>query len=95
MLQKALIGMVRFYQRAVSPLTPPSCRFMPTCSSYATEALERHGAFRGSWLALRRIGRCHPFGGNGFDPVPAPRVHERGPRADRAESGHAAGLTSR
>lgn len=69
MLQKFLIGGVRFYQRAISPLTPPSCRFTPTCSAYALEALQRYGAARGSWLAIRRLLRCHPFCKGGYDPV--------------------------
>lgn len=70
MLQRFLIGGIRFYQRALSPLKPPTCRFAPTCSAYAVEAIQRHGAARGSWLAVRRILRCHPFHEGGFDPVP-------------------------
>ena len=70
MLRRPLLALIRFYQRAVSPWTPPSCRFTPTCSAYAAEAIERHGAARGSWLATRRLLRCHPWGGEGFDPVP-------------------------
>jgi putative membrane protein insertion efficiency factor len=70
MLERPLIAGIRFYQRAISPLTPPSCRFYPTCSAYAAEAIERHGAARGSWLALRRLLRCHPFHRGGYDPVP-------------------------
>ena len=65
-----LILLVRAYQIAVSPLLPPACRYYPSCSAYAVEALERHGALRGGWLALRRIGRCHPFRPGGYDPVP-------------------------
>jgi len=65
-----LIAVVRFYQLAVSPLLPASCRYYPSCSAYAVEALERHGALRGTWLAIRRIGRCHPFRTGGYDPVP-------------------------
>lgn len=65
-----LVAFVRFYQVALSPLLPASCRYFPTCSAYAIEALERHGALRGSWLTVRRIGRCHPFRAGGFDPVP-------------------------
>ncbi|MFM8301374.1 MAG: membrane protein insertion efficiency factor YidD [Gemmatimonadota bacterium] len=64
------ILIVRGYQVAISPLLPPSCRYHPTCSHYAIEALERHGAWRGGWLAVRRIARCHPFRAGGFDPVP-------------------------
>lgn len=69
-LQRLLIACVRFYQLAISPLTGPRCRFIPTCSSYAIEAVTTHGAFKGSWLAVRRIGRCHPFCEGGYDPVP-------------------------
>ena len=61
---------IRAYRRWISPWTPASCRFVPTCSAYAVEALSTHGALRGSWLTLRRILRCHPFGGVGHDPVP-------------------------
>jgi len=73
LLGRILIGAVRFYQLAISPWTPASCRFTPTCSAYAIGALEEHGTLRGTWLALRRIGRCHPWGGFGYDPVPAAR----------------------
>ena len=65
-----LILPIRFYQRFISPLTPPSCRFTPTCSQYAIEALRKYGPFRGLWLAVRRLLRCHPWGGSGYDPVP-------------------------
>lgn len=70
MLQRVLLGLIRFYQKGISPFTRPSCRFTPTCSAYAVEAIQRHGAARGTWLAVRRILRCHPFGGHGYDPVP-------------------------
>ena len=70
MLQRLLIGGVRFYRRAISPLTPASCRFTPTCSAYAVEALERYGAARGLWLTLKRLLRCQPFCRGGYDPVP-------------------------
>jgi putative membrane protein insertion efficiency factor len=69
-LGRILTAMVRFYQGAISPWTPPACRFTPTCSQYAVEALERHGAARGTWLAVRRLARCHPWGGHGYDPTP-------------------------
>jgi putative membrane protein insertion efficiency factor len=65
-----LAGLVRGYQLVISPLLPPSCRFMPSCSQYALEAIMRHGAVRGTWLAVRRLVRCHPFHPGGFDPVP-------------------------
>lgn len=65
-----LIGLVRFYQLCISPLTPPSCRFVPTCSQYALEALRKYGPLKGGWLTLRRLARCHPWGGSGYDPVP-------------------------
>ncbi|MDO8846948.1 MAG: membrane protein insertion efficiency factor YidD [Coriobacteriia bacterium] len=61
---------IRVYQRLISPLLPPSCRFMPTCSNYALTAIGRYGVFRGGWLALKRIGRCHPWNPGGYDPVP-------------------------
>jgi uncharacterized protein len=71
---KLLIALIRFYQMAISPWTPASCRYQPTCSAYAKEAIEVHGAILGTWLGLRRLLRCHPWGGFGFDPVP-PRTH--------------------
>lgn len=70
MISRLLALPVRAYRAWLSPLKPPSCRYQPTCSAYALEALERHGALRGSWLATRRICRCHPWGGHGWDPVP-------------------------
>lgn len=63
---------VRAYRLLWSPWVGHNCRYQPTCSAYALEALEKHGAFKGSWLALRRIGRCHPWGDTGYDPVPEP-----------------------
>jgi len=64
------IWLVRFYQAAISPYTPSSCRYSPTCSSYTLEALQKHGFFKGGKLAIKRIGSCHPWGGSGYDPVP-------------------------
>ncbi len=64
------IALIRVYQYLISPLLGPNCRYQPTCSSYAVEAISRHGPLKGVWLALRRIGRCHPWGGAGYDPVP-------------------------
>lgn len=70
MFQRLVLGLIDVYRKGISPLTPPSCRFTPTCSAYAAEAVERFGVGRGIWLALRRMFRCHPFGGKGYDPVP-------------------------
>ena len=74
MLKKVLIApfifLVRIYQTLISPLTPATCRYQPTCSHYTVEALKTHGIFRGSGLALKRIFSCHPWGGSGYDPVP-------------------------
>jgi uncharacterized protein len=69
-LSRALIGVIRFYQKGISPLKPPVCRFYPTCSQYGVEAMERYGALKGGWLLARRLARCHPFCRGGFDPVP-------------------------
>ncbi|MBE6317386.1 MAG: membrane protein insertion efficiency factor YidD [Bacteroidales bacterium] len=65
-----LILPIRFYQLCISPLFPPACRFTPTCSHYAIEAIKKHGAIKGLWLAIKRISRCHPWGDGGYDPVP-------------------------
>ncbi len=62
--------LIRGYQTLISPLFPSTCRYNPTCSHYSIEALKTHGLFRGTWLAIKRIGSCHPWGGNGYDPVP-------------------------
>jgi putative membrane protein insertion efficiency factor len=73
-LARPLAAFVRFYQLGISPLLGPRCRFAPSCSEYALEALTAHGALRGGWLALRRLSRCHPFHAGGYDPVPAPKA---------------------
>ncbi|QQE74459.1 membrane protein insertion efficiency factor YidD [Brevibacillus composti] len=73
---RVLIWLIRGYQLFVSPYKPPSCRFAPTCSHYALEAIRRFGPWKGSWLAIRRILKCHPFHPGGFDPVPEHRNHE-------------------
>jgi uncharacterized protein len=65
-----LLGLLRLYQYALRPLLGANCRFYPSCSDYAREAIERHGAVRGVWLAARRLGRCHPYHAGGYDPVP-------------------------
>ena len=71
----ALRGLVRLYQLTLSPLLPMACRFDPSCSRYAMEALARHGALKGGLLAAKRLGRCHPWGGSGYDPVPPAVPH--------------------
>ena len=63
------VGLIRFYQLFISPLFPPTCRFYPTCSQYAIEAIQKKGALRGGWLAVKRIAKCHPFHSGGYDPV--------------------------
>lgn len=70
MISAVLRGLIRAYQLLVSPLLLPSCRYLPSCSDYAAEAIATHGAPYGTWLALRRLARCHPWGGSGYDPVP-------------------------
>ena len=75
---------IRLYQRFISPLTPPSCRYYPSCSQYAVVALQRHGLLRGTWLAARRIGRCHPWARGGVDHVPPARGGPTSPRSASA-----------
>jgi uncharacterized protein len=67
-----ILRLLRAYKWAVSPMFPPACRYVPTCSEYAMEAVERYGALRGGWMAIGRVLRCHPFGGSGYDPVAKP-----------------------
>ena len=69
-MKRFMLGTLRFYKRNISPLLPPACKYVPTCSEYAIEALKKHGPLKGSWLAVRRILRCRPGGGSGYDPVP-------------------------
>ena len=69
-LSYIFLALIGFYRRSISPMLPPSCRYTPTCSQYAVEAIQRHGALKGLYLAIRRILRCHPWGGYGYDPVP-------------------------
>lgn len=70
LLSKLLLGLVRFYQLSISPLFSPVCRYTPTCSAYALQAIQKHGPFKGTFLAVKRILRCNPWGGSGYDPVP-------------------------
>jgi putative membrane protein insertion efficiency factor len=69
-LSLPFIALIKLYQWILSPLLGPKCRFTPTCSQYAIEALKKHGVFKGLWLTVKRLGRCHPWGGHGYDPVP-------------------------
>ncbi|MCE5038375.1 membrane protein insertion efficiency factor YidD [Staphylococcus auricularis] len=69
-MKKIFLGLIHFYQHYISPLTPATCRFYPTCSEYTREAIEIHGPFKGLWLGIKRISKCHPFHKGGFDPVP-------------------------
>ena len=75
---RLLIGLISVYRRFISPMLGPRCRFYPSCSAYALEAIRVHGAGRGSWLAVRRLSRCHPFHQGGLDPVPPPRRERAG-----------------
>ena len=70
LLTKVMIGLIRFYQMAISPLFPHTCRYTPTCSTYSVEAIKKYGPLKGGWLALKRILSCNPWGGHGHDPVP-------------------------
>ena len=69
-MNRFLLMLVRFYQLCISPLIPPRCRYTPTCSQYAIEAIGKYGAIKGSYLTVKRLLRCHPWGGHGYDPVP-------------------------
>ena len=86
---RVLIWPIRGYQRFISPLFPPVCRFYPSCSAYAVEALRVHGALYGLWLGVRRIARCHPFNPGGLDPVPPRGGHRNAePGGSAGETGH-------
>ncbi|MBK5283018.1 MAG: membrane protein insertion efficiency factor YidD [Nitrospiraceae bacterium] len=76
-MKTVLILCIRGYQQVISPYLPPSCRYLPTCSQYAVDALREYGALEGSWLAIKRISRCHPFHSGGFDPIPERQSSEK------------------
>ena len=83
-MKKPLLALIHFYRVAISPLKPPTCRFYPTCSAYGLEAIQRFGAFKGSWLTIRRILKCHPFHPGGVDLVPEKKGG--GPQTDEHNS---------
>ena len=85
MMRKAALGLITLYQRAVSPYWPASCRYAPTCSNYAREAVSAHGTAKGGWLAAKRLARCGPWGGSGYDPVPSAPTAE--PSAEKKNAG--------
>jgi hypothetical protein len=74
-MKSLLIALIKVYQKCISPFFPDCCRYTPSCSQYGIEALRLHGALKGSWLTIKRICRCHPWGGSGYDPVPLPTPH--------------------
>lgn len=76
-MKHLFIGLIKLYKYLISPLFPPSCRFYPTCSEYAMDALQTHGTFRGGWLAIRRVLKCHPFHPGGYDPVPTKLTEDK------------------
>ena len=86
MISRLVIALIRMYQHSLGLYLGGHCRFYPSCSEYAVEALQEHGAVRGSWLALKRIGKCHPFGAFGVDLVPVPKGRARSPSAPHATS---------
>jgi putative membrane protein insertion efficiency factor len=69
MFSKVFVALIRFYQYAISPFLPGACRYTPTCSQYSLDAIKKYGPWKGTWLGIKRIGRCHPWGGSGYDPV--------------------------
>lgn len=81
-MRKILIGIIRIYQYGISPYLPPHCRYTPTCSAYAVDAISQFGILRGGWLALKRIGRCHPWHEGGYDPLPGNGVEQHQHESD-------------
>ena len=77
MIKSLLLGLIGMYRYGISPMLGRNCRFHPSCSEYAMDAIRSHGAFGGTWLALKRLGRCHPFNPGGYDPVPEPDQHKK------------------
>ena len=69
-MKRATLALIRFYQKAISPGLPPTCRFVPSCSEYTYRAIEKYGLWKGTWMGMRRLSRCHPFNPGGYDPVP-------------------------
>jgi len=91
-LRLAAIGLIRFYQYFISPFWPGVCRYGPSCSEYGREAFERHGLLRGGWLTLRRILRCHPWGGSGYDPVPPELHHDKSHHHVKSQTASRSGI---
>ena len=87
LVARIMIVLIRGYQLTLSAFLGRQCRYLPTCSEYAREAVERYGAFGGAWLAVRRIGRCHPWGGSGYDPVPEKKPHQDRVNATSRDAG--------
>lgn len=81
-MRKLAVASIKVYQYAISPMMASHCRFYPSCSCYALEAIETHGLLRGGWLSLRRLGRCHPWNPGGYDPVPSPKTSNSSPMAE-------------
>lgn len=77
MIKSLLLGLIGLYRYGISPMLGRNCRFHPSCSEYAMDAIRAHGALRGTWLAAKRVGRCHPFNPGGYDPVPEPHQHKK------------------